>query len=362
MKTPSLIKSACAAAIALAGSSAHANSIIDVAPIFTANGFGAEGTANGYDHYTFPLVLPGLSPIDADSKTGLFDALGVSNLLATSVYKVDEPTDPAPCTPGASCEIIPPEVFGSFFDTNKNSILTPALGTSGDAVGCTVPTPGGLPDPSPCANLPALPTVTLTAPVNSPTPGSDTTLENMPPLNPPAIGVNVEGFNQSWALDTEYYLEGNLLPGGPDYTMGTIDIYFQELFDLDGTAGLTRTLALTLTLIDDVIAGPNLTLLFDVTFALPGFLEVNGRDAAQQIIDGDPVSAILDTNVNPPIPLSGELLAVDLDGNGSKESYIRQSDLNATIVFGVPEPTTLLLLGAGVLGLSMRRKRISQAM
>jgi hypothetical protein len=363
-----LIKGGAVALMSLAVSSVNAASLysdfrFDLAAITTANGSPHVGVTGGvgniYDAWLYPVIgnpgVPGNIPVDANSVTGNIQSLGVSDLLATSVYNVvetiaggDPVDDPALCngscvnTPGPN---FPFEIFGGFTDTNNVTTLS-YLPASGPAIDGITP-------------------VTIDAPINAPPAGgANTQIQNLTPL----IGgaSDNEGWSDSWILDTDYTLNGILLPAGPKYTSGTIDFYFQELINLDGVLGLTRTLALTLTLTGSDIAAANLDLFFDLTYALPGFLLVNPSGDGVTWVDastllGPPTKVVakLDTNVNPPIPTVNQLLAIDTDGSGSVDAYVRQTDLNATIIFGQPIPTpgTLFLLGSGLLGLAARRRR-----
>ena len=262
-------------------------------------------------------AFPGQCSTDGDTVTGIFDEMSFGQFLATSIYDF---TDASP--------------FGAFTDTN-----VPAdLGAAG------VPTSGTALDGVTNVVL-ALPTV------------EQVNIDGLKPLAPPSGGKDTEGFGNSWGIAAEYTLNGTLNATGPVYTTGTINLYFVDI-----TAGLpgARTLALTLDLTGSSITLANLDLLFDVSYALPGFLSLetgaagSGKyvDAAAAIAAGRPVRAALDTNVNPPIPTLDQLLLVGTNA-------IRQTTLDGTIGFQVPVPGTLLLVGLGLVGLSSARKRRS---
>ena len=63
----------------------------------------------------------------------------------------------------------------------------------------------------------------------------------------------------------------------------------------------------------------------------------------------------LDTNVEPVIPDETELVATQ-DGSGR---VYRQATLDGSVVFNVPEPTSIALMGLGLLGLGASRRKIA---
>jgi hypothetical protein len=253
---------------------------------------------------------------DADSKTGLFDEFGFSQLLATSVYKVAN---------GG--------LTGEFFDTNDPTILA----------GLGIPTSGTAMD--------GLTTVTLALP-NCP---AQCDIDALSPLIPPLDdGQDGEGFLLRWRLLVTYYFEGSLTASGPQFDNG----YFRIFFD-DRTALNNDRMVLEGTLTGSAVDATNLGVFFDITYAETGFLWIdNGSgnfiDASKGIATGNYAKFILDTNVNPPIPQPNQLLVV-----GS--NAIRQTTLDGSVTATIPEPMSVAIFGLGLLGLVGTRRLISQS-
>lgn len=257
----------------------------------------------------------GGSYTDSNTQTGVFNEFGFSQLLATSVYDLSDAL-----------------VTGNFYDTNIPSELA-SLG---------IPRSGTAMDGSTFVSL-ALPA------------SGNIDLDALSPLAPP-LGSDNEGFLNSWELKIAYRFNGTLGSGGPSYTGGTFEVWFDDLSDDSNDRKVLGG-----TLMGSSISLANLNLFFDITFAESNFLfiEQGGSfiDASDLIGIVNPNEFVLDTNVVPPIPTLNQLLSfTDLEGN---RVAVRQTRLDGSITSQIPEPGTIALLGLGLFGLGMARRRRS---
>ncbi len=298
-----------------------AASILLLSGAASANDMYIDVGSNTYD-FNDASAFPTLQALDADSTTGTFSEFGFSQILATSIYDM---TDGTP--------------QGSFYDTN----ITSELNFAG------VPTSGTALDGST--------TVNLTMPIC----GAQCDIDALSPLTPPIFGNDGEGFGLTWDLQLEYHFDGILTAGGPVYTGGFFDVFFN---DIANDANDRQVLGGTLT--GSQLQAANLNLFFDITMAEAGWLFMEAIpdggifvDVADYVAAGDAggsyANLTLDTNVNPPIPTSDQLLLV-VDDAGTPNA-IRQTTLDGSVTAAVPEPSTIAMMGLGLLGLGAAARR-----
>ncbi|MCU0810383.1 MAG: PEP-CTERM sorting domain-containing protein [Thiobacillaceae bacterium] len=282
---------------------------------------------------------------DGNSVTSAFYELGYTGTVATSIYEA-----------GLA-------IGSKVIDTNISSILQ----SYGVAAGANIyQTAGNFLNP---AFTPA--TVGLNG--TTATTGKDISALN--PLGTPDIqpdpSVDTESLNQvgGWRLTYDYYLEGKLGAGGATFDTGYFNLFYDDL----ATAAIENTQVLRVN-----VTGSNLNLLNLDVFGLVSFDwdgdNVNDCTTAfcqnfwsfqtgspsdwySLVGTGVELNMALDTNVNPPFPT---LASLGVTTDGQNGYWVRQTTLDGSVRFSVPEPGTLALLGLGLMGLgfSARRKRV----
>ncbi|MBV1914911.1 MAG: PEP-CTERM sorting domain-containing protein [Pseudomonadales bacterium] len=183
-----------------------------------------------------------------------------------------------------------------------------------------------------------------------------------------------EGFqsNPGWGLTYQFKLIGSVIAGGVEYTDGWIDVFYNKIPPMDNdlaNAFQTQVARINVTGSDLNVANLNVfgEFSFDFdgngtddavgdTFVQNFFTDVDsGQSYYNAWSNGAPINFVLDTNVNPPVPTLGSLALTSLGG------VMRQTTQDGSATMSVPEPGSLILIGAGLLGLGVSSSRKRKA-
>lgn len=265
-------------------------------------------------------------PANGSTKTGAIDELGYSGTLATSIYYGN------------------PAVAGTVvMDTNVASVLT--------ANGFTTGTKTALAGNSLTAAWPVIPGGLNIDSLNNPVDQNGFT-----------SGGSFPQYGQfgAWGLTYQYQLNGVTTGTGISYSSGYIDLYYQDGGAVWGSKQVAR-----LKVDSSNLQAANLNVFGALTFDFDG----NGTDDADAFVksfwanaaDGksyydiwsdnkNAVRFTLDTNVNPPLPATNQLWS-------EAGKLWRQSTLDGSLTFDLPEPGSLALVGLTLAGLGMAQRR-----
>ena len=172
----------------------------------------------------------------------------------------------------------------------------------------------------------------------------------------------------TWGLTYEYKLLGQTTASGVSYSGGFMDIFYQD--------GTTTKQILRLNVTNSSLELANLNIFGGVSFDFDGdgtndaaadsFIQNFFHDAAsgKSFYDlwlaGLPselaVTWVLDTNVNPPLPSASTLVNTCVPDDKTC-GFVRQTTLDGSVTFNVPEPGSLALIGLGLAGFGFSGRR-----
>ncbi|MBV5311503.1 PEP-CTERM sorting domain-containing protein [Chromatium okenii] len=185
-------------------------------------------------------------------------------------------------------------------------------------------------------------------------------------------GEDFEGFSgnnsKDWFLDFQYYFTGTVSTSSQVFNDGYFNIFF-----IDKTSG-NRVQVARLDVDNSELSNANLQVSGGYTGDFDGdgvadnltdfqknfFFDIKTGKTfwelwSESALNTNVVAWAINTNVVPPIPSASQLVLFNKGtADQSDDVLIRQTDLNSSIGFAIPEPSSVALLGMGLLGLGAR--------
>jgi PEP-CTERM motif-containing protein len=207
-------------------------------------------------------------------------------------------------------------------------------------------------------------------------------IDTLNPLNPGyPDNDDTAGFPSDWGISFNYELFGTVidLPGGlkaADYTSGYFDLFYSSAAVAPVQVARLNVTGSFITAADFLITGE---IVYDWD-GVPGddagalakefFVDAaSGETFYEKWLAGSPVSFRLDSNVDSSIAPDEQFVAgipkagfedsckVPTGGDGPNVCLIRQTELDGSIAYAVPAPGVLALMGIGLFGLGMSRRK-----